>query len=135
MNNFQEKDTLTIFVHILGMYLSDPSGVNNQTSQTTSSGIEFLRRSADLNEFVIKKIINLGVSYKQELKSILDKWPSLKLKIGNALKSSTQASTGGSGANYSQSTGPGRLNPQQLQSQQQANKTPKIQLNFNFSKK
>ncbi len=128
--NFKEKDTLTIFVHILGMYLSDPTQTPNAQT-TTSSGIEFLKRSADLNDFVIKKIINLGVNYKQELKTILEKWPSLKLKIGNALKSSTSATSGPSSATAS---GSARMNSQQLQ-QQQANKTPKIQLNFNFSKK
>jgi hypothetical protein len=130
----KEQETLTIFVHILGMYLTEPASAALQPS----SSIEVAKRSHELNEFVIKKIVALGVGYKQELKGILEKWPSLKLKIGTALKSSTSISSSSSssatGAGISLTTGSatGRFNPVQ---QPQANKTPKIQLNFNFSKK
>jgi hypothetical protein len=115
-----ENETLTIYVHILAMYLNEPP-----TGQQLQSNMG--KRVTELNDLVIQKIFNLGKNHKQELKQILDKWPMLKVKFTNGLKLST------SGGNASQHGS----EQQQLQQQQQrlANKTPKIQLSFNFSKK
>ena len=78
--------------------------------------------SKELNELVIQKILTLGKNYKQELKQALDKSPNLKTKFANAVRVSASQQSDSN---------------QQLGEQQrvQANKTPKIQLNFNFSKK
>lgn len=112
----KETETLTIYVHILGMYLNEESSSS--------------RKSIELNDIVIKKLINLGLNYKQELKHVLDKWPNLKTKIGNALKSSANKSTSQNENNPDSSNDQANSGGRQTQ-----NKTPKIQLNFNFSKK
>lgn len=123
-----EKETLEIYVHILGMYLTE-SGVASETSATTTSASKTTTaRTKQLTDIVIQKILTLGKNYKQELKQVLDKSPSLKTKFGNALRiststtSSSSMTTPGGGAGSHSSTS-------------QVNKTPKIQLNFNFSKK
>ena len=122
----KEQDTLTIFVHILGMYLTDLS--STASINTSNANVEFLKRSKELNDFVISKIISLGVGYKLELKAVLEKWPSLKAKIGNALKSSaTAASVVNASSNAAAKLA--------ATSAAASNKTPKIQLSFNFSKK
>lgn len=79
-------------------------------------------RARQLNDLVIQKILTLGKNYKQELKQALDKSPNLKNKFSNAvrLSASNAASSAASSGDQQRS---------------QANKTPKIQLNFNFSKK
>lgn len=115
-------------MHILGTYLSEPS-------TSSQSDIEYLNRIKELNDFVINKVINLGVNYKQELKAILEKWPTLKQKIGQALKSSQQTQQSQqpvSGVNSSNSSRAGQA---AATASSNVNKTPKIQLNFNFSKK
>jgi hypothetical protein len=117
-----EQDTLSIYVHILGTYLTEPGTFGNVSPDA-------LKRSYELNDFVIKKIINLGVNYKSELKQVLEKWPNLKTKIGNALKSSTQNASNNSSGSSSNS-----INANMTKTTQ-ANKAPKIALNFNFSKK
>ncbi|CAF0928332.1 unnamed protein product [Brachionus calyciflorus] len=108
------NETLTIYVHILGAYLNEE--VINDT--------KLKRKQGQLNEIVIKKLVNLGVNYKQELKLVMDKWPDLKNKIGNAFKASANQTS-----NETQATS--KVSNQSLNSA----KTPKIQLNFNFSKK
>ena len=109
----KDHDTLTIFVHILGMHLYDISMDNSNSSS------EHKKRSKDLNDLALKKLLNLGVNFKQEFKQILEKHPNLKANIGNAFKNDTQTA-----ASQQQ---------QSSQSNQQSSKAPKIQLNFNFS--
>lgn len=78
-----------------------------------------------LNDLVIQKILTLGKSYKQELKLALDKSPNLKTKFSNAIRISTGQAAGANSNSQSSAD----------QQRSQMNKTPKIQLNFNFSKK
>ncbi|RNA25164.1 hypothetical protein BpHYR1_003796, partial [Brachionus plicatilis] len=101
-------ETLTIYVHILGAYL------NLEENDT-----KIKRKQTQLNDIVIKKLLNLGLNYKQEFKQVLEKWPELKSKIGNAFKASASQKENAQTSNQSSS----------------GSKTPKIQLNFNFSKK
>ena len=112
-----DNETLNIYIHILGKYLND----SPTTSSTTG-------RTNDLNELVIQKILTLGKEYKQELKQALDKSPPLKTKFSNALRISTSQAAA---ANSAAAQG----NEQRNQASSQLNKAPKIQLNFNFSKK
>lgn len=86
------------------------------------------QRCSKLNDIVIQKILALGKNFKQELKQALDKSPDLKSKFSNALRISTsqQSGTPGSSAGGDQRGGGGIG---------QVNKTPKIQLSFNFSTK
>lgn len=118
-----EKETLEIYVHILGMYLTE-SGVASETTATATKTTT--TRTKQLTDIVIQKILTLGKNYKQELKQVLDKSPTLKTKFGNALRISTSATS-------STTTTPGGSHSSSASSQ--VNKTPKIQLNFNFSKK
>jgi hypothetical protein len=115
----KDQETLTIFVHILSMHLYD---ISTDTSNTPN---DQKKRSKELNDLVLDKLLKLGVNYKQEFKQILDKYPNLKTKIGNAFKSQTSNQQSKS----SQQNHPG----QSQQQQQQQSKAPKIQLNFNFS--
>ena len=112
-----DNETLNIYIHILGKYLND------SPTTTTTTG-----RTNDLNELVIQKILTLGKEYKQELKQALDKSPPLKTKFSNALRISTSQAAA---ANSAAAQG----NEQRNQASSQLNKAPKIQLNFNFSKK
>lgn len=116
----KDLETLTIFVHILSMHLYD---ISTDTSNTPN---DQKKRSKELNDLVLDKLLKLGVNYKQEFKQILDKYPNLKTKIGNAFKLQTSIQQSKS----SQNNHPGQS--QQTQQQQQS-KAPKIQLNFNFS--
>lgn len=105
----KEQETLTIYIHILSSYLSD-----NETSAS--------KYACDLNDLVLKKLINLGTNHKQEFKFVLSKWPNIKTKIENAFKMSTaQASsqTSNSTASSFQQTS---------QSATATSKAPKIQL-------
>lgn len=111
-----DNETLNIYIHILGKYLND-----SPTTSTTG-------RANELNELVIQKILTLGKEYKQELKQALDKSPLLKTKFSNALRISTSQAAA---ANSAAAQG----NEQRNQASSQLNKAPKIQLNFNFSKK
>lgn len=110
----QLNETLTIYVHILGAYLNEEI-----------SDLKLKRRQNQLNEIVIKKLINLGLNYKQEFKQVMDKWPDLKIKIGNAFKASASQTS------ETQNNNSNKTTSQCVTS----SKTPKIQLNFNFSKK
>ncbi len=104
----KQMDTLTIYIHMLSVYLSEE------------------RKMFELNDIVLKKLLNLATNHKAEFKQVLDQHPSLKAKIGNAFKSNSASSVQHSHANSNQ---------QQLQ-QQQASKAPKIQLkNFNLNQK
>jgi hypothetical protein len=114
----KDQETLTIFVHILSMHLYD---ITTDTSNTPN---EQKKRAKELNDLVLDKLLKLGVNCKQEFKQILDKYPNLKTKIGNAFKSQTSSQQ----SRLSQHNHPG-----QSQQAQQQSKAPKIQLNFNFS--
>lgn len=100
--NSKNFETLTVYVHILAQYLNE-----NAADQSRKQ----------LNDLVVQKVLNLGKNYKLQLKSVLDKWPNLKVKFGNALKATPAL-------NATPNTPQNR----------QASKTPKIQLNFNFNK-
>lgn len=102
-------ETLSIYVHILGAYLDNEEN-DNKTKKIQNQ----------LNDIIIKKLIILGQNYKTEFKQVLDSWPDLKTKIGNAFKASANKKESSQNFTSNQST---------------SNKTPKIQLNFNFSKK
>lgn len=104
---------MDIYVHILGMYLD-----SDTTSRANST------MSKQLTDLVIQKILTLGKSFKQELKQALDKSPDLKTKFSNALRISTSQQQAGSNTPGDQQQRAGQLN-----------KTPKIQLSFNFSTK
>jgi hypothetical protein len=125
-DSLKEHETLTIFIHILSMYLNDP------TIEQTDKKLKLL--NDELNDLVLKKLLNLGVKYKQEFKQVLEKWPNLKLKIGAAFKSmnaQTNQALNSNSSSQIQSMSGG--NSSQQQQNQQPNKPPKIQLNFNFS--
>lgn len=105
----KQIDTLTIYIHMLSVYLSDE------------------RKMVELNDVVLKKLLNLAANHKAEFKQVLDEHPSLKTKIGNAFKANS-ANAQQSNANSNQQ--------HQAQQQQQASKAPKIQLkNFNLNNK
>ena len=44
--------------------------------------------STELNDLVLKKLINLGTNHRVEFKQILAKWPAIKTKIETAFKQS-----------------------------------------------
>jgi len=96
---------------------------------------EHKRLLNELNDLVLKKLLNLGVNYKQEFKQVLEKWPNLKTKIGNAFKSSTQINTTPTTTNLN--SNPSTSQPSYASgstSNTPQVKAPKIQLkNFNFS--
>lgn len=102
-------ETLTIYVHILGAYL-DSEG----------NDLKVKHKQAQLNDIIIKKLHNLSQNFKTEFKQVLDSWPDLKTKIVNAFKTSASKKDSSQNLNANHSN---------------SNKTPKIQLNFNFSKK
>jgi hypothetical protein len=120
--SLKEHETLTIFIHILSMYLNDPN-VEHSDNKTRLLNDE-------LNDLVLKKLLNLGVKYKQEFKQVLEKWPNLKAKIGAAFKSMNAQTN----QTVSSSSNQSNVGQQQNQQQIQPNRPPKIQLNFNFSK-
>ena len=125
--SLKEHETLTIFIHILSMYLNDP------TVEQSNNKLKSL--NDELNDLVLKKLLNLGFKYKQEFKLVLEKWPNLKSKIGAAFKSMNTQTNQAANSNSNQShllinSGHHQQNQQQIQ----PNKPPKIQLNFNFSK-
>lgn len=103
-------ETLTIYVHILGAYLN----LEENDSRTR-------QKQAQINDIIIKKLLNLGLNYKLEFKQVLENWPDLKTKIGNAFKASANVKENSQNTIANQNSS--------------ISKTPKIQLNFNFSKK
>jgi hypothetical protein len=119
-----EHETLTIFIHILSMYLNDPADESSEHHH--HADLKIKRLTNELNDLVLKKLLCLGVKYKQEFKQVLDKWPNLKSKIGNAFKTMN--------ANSIQSQSQTSAQNQMNSANQVSNKAPKIQLNFNFSK-
>lgn len=107
------------------MYLIDPA------VPVVTKNKDHKRLLNELNDLVLKKLLNLGVNYKQEFKQVLEKWPTLKTKIGNAFKSSTLTPSANPNQNIN--------SPQSFASTPTPNtpqvKAPKIQLkNFNFTK-
>ena len=121
--SLKEHETLTIFIHILSMYLNDPS-------HEPIADVKLKRLYNELNDLVLNKLLNLGVKFKQEFKVVLEKWPNLKARIGAAFKSMN--------ANSSTTQSPSSSQAQSSiyqQQKSQPNKPPKIQLkDFNFSK-
>ena len=78
---------MTVFIHILTTYLSsnaEKSAINQATAKKYTS---------ELNDLVLKKLINLGTNHKQDFKQVLNKWPELKTKIENAFKLSVNSNT------------------------------------------
>lgn len=86
----KEQETLTVYIHILATYLSsdhmddDCERVDNQMNK---------KYICDLNDLVLKKLINLGTNHKEDFKQVLNKWPEVKTKIENAFKVSTSLSS------------------------------------------
>lgn len=89
----KEQETLTVFIHILATYLSE----NNNAERINQSNKKYI---CELNELVLKKLINLGTNHKEDFKQVLNKWPEVKTKIENAFKlSSSLNNTNSSGTN------------------------------------
>jgi len=78
----ESAETLTIYIHILTTYLSESDSINPN-----------MKYACELNDLVLKKLLNLGTNHKQEFKSVLNKWPNIKTKIENAFKMSTTTTT------------------------------------------
>ena len=55
-----------------------------------------MKYACELNDLVLKKLLNLGTNHKQEFKLVLNKWPNIKVKIENAFKMSTTTATASS---------------------------------------
>ena len=81
------KETLTIYIHILTTYLSESDSINPN-----------MKYACELNDLVLKKLLNLGTNHKQEFKLVLNKWPNIKVKIENAFKMSTTTTASSSSA-------------------------------------
>ncbi len=84
------KETLTIYIHILTTYLSESDSINPN-----------MKYACELNDLVLKKLLNLGTNHKQEFKLVLNKWPNIKVKIENAFKMSTTTTASSSSSSLS----------------------------------
>ena len=125
----KDQEALTVFVHVLGTFLQQQEDDPTKTTDATLRRKK--KRSDELNAYAIKKLLALGLSHKQELKQVLEKWPALKAKIATAFKNSAATATS-SGLSNQQQLAQQQQQQQNLAASQQ-NKAPKIQLNFNFS--
>ena len=96
MSDESKEETLTVFIHILSFYL-------NLNVDGPEVGAELRKRLLELNDLVLKKLVRLGKNHTQSFKLILNKWPSLKLKIETAIKASV---SGVAMATNSQSAAP-----------------------------
>lgn len=81
MSDESKEETLTVFIHILSFYL-------NLNVDGPDVNAELRKRLLELNDLVLKKLVRLGKNHTQSFKLILNKWPSLKLKIETAIKAS-----------------------------------------------
>ena len=109
---------MTIFIHILTTYLSD----DNSTDKITHSNKKYV---CELNDLVLKKLINLGTNHKQEFKQVLNKWPGVKTKIENAFKLSANLGVGANSVQSPRGTTATVTSNSAVSSQAKA---PKIQL-------
>ena len=103
---------MTVFIHILAMYLNDNNVSVDQTGKKYSN---------ELNDLVLKKLINLGTNHRVEFKQILSKWPTIKTKIEAAFKQSVDSGASSSVSYPALSTPPSNF-------ASQTTKAPKIQL-------
>jgi hypothetical protein len=84
----QEEETLTIFIHILSVYLIDKTTMMSKYKKQIDRN-----RISDLNDLVLAKLINLGKNHTVLFKQILNKWPNIKSKIETAIKSSSTSTS------------------------------------------
>ena len=95
---------------------------DNSTDKINHSNKKYV---CELNDLVLKKLINLGTNHKQEFKQVLNKWPGVKTKIEDAFKLSTSLGGGVNSVQPSASTAAVTATNSVVSSQAKA---PKIQL-------